>query len=126
MAITAVSGVEIWVTDLGRAVDFYRTRIGFVFRRATATEAVARVGGAEIRLRAGGRPCRKPGPLGVAPMFAVADIEAAQNALEAAEIPIVFRETVPGASFLTFLDLDGNALQLVQYTDPKAWHRVGS
>ncbi len=125
MAITAVRGVDIWVSDLSRAVDFYRTLVGFCFQWATATEALMRVGGAEVRLRAGAKPCHKPGPWGIAPMFAVVDIEAAHNVLTAADVPVVFRETVPGANFLTFLDLDGNAVQLVQYTDPRVWRRAG-
>ncbi len=121
-----VAGVDIWVTDLERALRFYREVVGLHFTAISPTEAVAYLGDAAIRLRIGARPCAKIGTMGVLPIFAVADMGTAQAELTAAEVPVVFTEAVPGAQFLTFLDPDGNSLQLVQYTDPREWQCVGS
>ncbi|MCO6450121.1 MAG: VOC family protein [Caldilineales bacterium] len=73
------------------------------------------------RLLSGAEPCGTRGPHGVLPAFGIDDFGSARGYLRAQGIANVFEEMLPGMNLLIFLDPDSTPIELVQWTDPRAW-----
>jgi catechol 2,3-dioxygenase-like lactoylglutathione lyase family enzyme len=116
--------VWFFVSDLDRAIAFYRDRLGLEVAMRQGDEwAELEAGPIRIGLHGtrSGRPPRggmdgSP-PHGGTAVFAVDDVELARASLQARGV--AFDEhlgEVPGyARYASFEDLDGNSLQLIEY-----------
>lgn len=108
--------VFYWVTDLERAVAFYRDTLGLkLVRQESATWAEFDAGGRPFALHSAGdgQPVRGGGATAV---FAVGDLNRARSELSDKGVQFVHEGDVEGfARFASFLDPDGNTVQIIQY-----------
>jgi predicted enzyme related to lactoylglutathione lyase len=121
--ITPGSGMLVWlsVSDLQKACDFYGEVLGLALQHRNED-----VGWAEFRhphcgTRIGLRVCDKEEiiPAGGATLvFDVTDLRAAMEKLEGQDVPFLTGVmNLNGYSFATFIDPDGNQLQLRETSD---------
>jgi predicted enzyme related to lactoylglutathione lyase len=116
MRLDAMDHVWFWVTDMDRAVAFYRDGLGLSVASRHGDEwAELEAGPIKIGLH-GARDGRAT-PHGGTAVFRVADLDLAKAALEGRGV--VFEEhlgEVPGiARYASFDDPDGNSMQLIEY-----------
>jgi catechol 2,3-dioxygenase-like lactoylglutathione lyase family enzyme len=109
--------VFYWVADLDRAVSFYRDVLGLRLLRQDGTNwAEFDAGGRRFALHSAtdGQPVR---PGGATAVFAVGDLNQAKDRLSARGVRFEHEGDVEDyARFASFLDPDGNAVQLIEYT----------
>ena len=113
--------VYYWTADMDAAVAFYGDVLGLrLVRRDGSNWAVFDAGGRMFALHGAieGRPM-KPG--GATAVFAVDDLDAAKRSLDGKGIDLGHEGQVEGyARFASFLDPDGNTVQLIEYARPQA------
>jgi predicted enzyme related to lactoylglutathione lyase len=118
----AVDHVWFWVSDMDRAVAFYRDALGLSLRmRHEDAWAELEAGAVRIGLHGGGEAAApradEATARGGTVVFAVHDLDASKAALE--ERGVVFENhlgEVPGyARYASFADPDGNPMQLIEY-----------
>lgn len=119
MSHLLVQAVILWVEESKAAATFYTKALGL----PVENNRVRLPDGVILILCPGRVSCNTRGPHGLVPALEVDDIAAAKAHLRGLQRPIVFEEVVPGLARLTFLDPDGNALDLVQPLDVEAWER---
>jgi catechol 2,3-dioxygenase-like lactoylglutathione lyase family enzyme len=109
--------VYYWVTDMDRAVDFYRNALGLTLvRREGDSWAQFDAGGRQFALHGAvdGRPAPPPG--GAAAVFSVDDLDRARSVLSERGVRFGHEGEVVGfARFAAFEDPDGNTVQLIEY-----------
>jgi predicted enzyme related to lactoylglutathione lyase len=108
--------VFYWVTDMERAVSFYRDVLGLsLLRRDGTTWAEFDAGGRRLALHSAGDGQPVP-PGGATAVFAVGDLDRAKADLAAQGVRFVHEGAVEGyARFASFLDPEGNPVQLIEY-----------
>ena len=108
--------VFYWVADLARAVGFYRDVLGLDLLRQDADRwAEFDAGGLRFALHTVGEGQALPRG-GATAVFSVRDLDGAKLALAAHDVASVHDGDVEGyARFSSFLDLDGNEFQLIEY-----------
>ena len=116
MRLGGVDHVWFWVTDMDRAVAFYRDALGLELRmRHENAWAEFEAGGIRIGLH--GAVGEMPTAHGGTAVFEVRDLDLAKASLE--EGGVVFDAhlgEVPGlARYASFEDPDGNSMQLIEY-----------
>ena len=108
--------VFYWVTDMDRAVRFYRDVLGLTLLRQD--------GGSWAEFDAGGRRFALHGvgegqsvsPGGATAVFSVFDLDRAKAALSSRGVGSMHDGDVEGyARFASFVDPDGNTFQLIEY-----------
>jgi len=102
----------LFVSDVTRAVDWYRDVLGMTLRSHHGDFATLEAPGTVFGLHGGapaGGPKREGGTI---PVLRVADYPAAKAALEAKGCAFTFENQTPAARFGTFHDPDGNPLQI--------------
>ncbi len=109
--------VYYWTSDMDRAVAFYRDVLGLrLIRQDGPSWAEFDTGTVRLALHGAvqGRPVEAGGATAV---FRVDDLDAARAALEIKGVEFVERGTeVEGfARFASFLDPDGNRVQIIEY-----------
>ena len=108
--------VFYWVSDLGRAVDFYQGVLGLSLARRDADNwAEFDAGGRRFALHSAvdGQPVR---PGGATAVFSVQDLDRAKAELSARGVEFGHEGDVAGyARFASFADPDGNTIQLIEY-----------
>ncbi len=114
-----VDAVVLWVQDTERAAAFYRDGLGL----AAQGSAFRLPDGLRLILCPGRVACSVRGPHGLVPALEVNDIVAARAHLRRLGRPVVFEEVVPGLARVTFIDPDGNAIDLVQPLEVEKWQR---
>ena len=111
--------VYYWVTDMDRAISFYRDVLGLpLVRRDGPAYALFDAGGRQFALHGTveGRP-HFPG--GAAAVFSVQDLDRAGALLAGRGVRFDHQGEVEGyARFASFLDPDGNTVQVIEYLDP--------
>jgi predicted enzyme related to lactoylglutathione lyase len=111
--------VFYWVTDMDRAIAFYRDLLGLaVARRDGGSWALFDAGGRRFALHGAveGQPVV---PGGATAVFSVADLDRAKTKLAAQGVPIDHEGDVQGyARFASCRDPDGNTFQLIEYSRP--------
>lgn len=115
MQLSGIDTVFFWVSDLDRAVAWYRDHLGGTpGPRHGDWQTVDLGGGATFGLHQGA----PSGNGGATPAFRVDDLDAAIAELAAAGIdPVGDATTDTGAArFRTFTDPDGNVFQLIERT----------
>ena len=117
MRLGGVDHVWFWVTDMDRAVVFYRDALGLELRmRHENAWAEFEAGGIRIGLHGAG--AEHSIPHGGTAVFLVEDLDLAKASLEGHGV--VFEDhlgEVPGlARYASFADPDGNSMQLIEYT----------
>ena len=116
MRLEAVDHVWFWVTDMDRAVAFYRDGLGLSVGSRHGDEW-AELDAGSIRIGLHGARDGHPTPHGGTAVFRVDDLDLAKAALE--ERGVAFEEhmgEVPGiARYASFDDPDGNSMQLIEY-----------
>jgi catechol 2,3-dioxygenase-like lactoylglutathione lyase family enzyme len=121
MRLDAIDHVWFWVTDMDRAVAFYRDGLGLSVGSRHGDEW-AELEAGPIRIGLHGARDGHATPHGGTAVFRVADLDLAKAALE--ERGVVFEEhlgEVPGiARYASFDDPDGNSMQLIEYVPPGA------
>jgi methylmalonyl-CoA/ethylmalonyl-CoA epimerase len=113
--LSKVSVVILGVTDLNRAIEFYRERLGLKMTSTNEDFAFFDGGGFTIALR-GGRPKSDPADLmSVEIAFAVEHVKAAHQALRT--LGVEFKREpriITGTTWATdFRDPDGHVLSIV-------------
>jgi catechol 2,3-dioxygenase-like lactoylglutathione lyase family enzyme len=113
--------VFYWVSDLGRAVDFYQGILGLpLLRRDADNWAEFDAGGRRFALHsaAEGQPLL---PGGATAVFSVEDLDRAKRELSSRGVEFGHEGDVAGyARFASFNDPDGNPVQLIEYAMPQA------
>ena len=113
--ISALDHVYYWTRDMDAAVAFYTDVLGLeLIRRSGDGWAELRAGDARLALHATDGPDLPPGGTVV---FRVDDLDDAVSVLRGRGAVFEGHEAeVPGVGrFTTFLDPDGNPLQLIEY-----------
>lgn len=118
--------VYYWVTDLDRAVAFYRDVLGLPLASREGDEwAEFGAGGTRFALHAAG-PGREPRLGGATAVFEVGDLDAAKAELSGQGVVFGHEGAVESyARFASFTDPDGNTLQIIEY-DPTADERTSA
>ncbi len=119
MSAPRVVGILLWVGDESRAAEFYREALGVV----PEGSRLPLPDGTSLYMCPGRVACGVRGPHGLVPALEVDDIVAAKARVRRLGRPIPFEEVVPGLARLTFLDPDGNPLDLVQPLEVTRWER---
>lgn len=116
MTVGSVDHVWFWVTDMDRAVAFYRDGLGLEVRMRHE-DRWAELDAGSIRIGLHGAIDGRPAEHGGTAVFLVRDLDAARAALQ--ERGVVFDDhlgEVPGyARYASFADPDGNSMQLIEY-----------
>jgi predicted enzyme related to lactoylglutathione lyase len=119
--------VFYWVSDMDRAVAFYADVLGLdPSRRDGGSWAQFDVGGRRFALHgvAEGQPVA---PGGATAVFEVRDLDDATTMLAGRGVAIVHEGEVEGfARFCSFLDPDGNTVQLIEYATESGSHPEGA
>jgi catechol 2,3-dioxygenase-like lactoylglutathione lyase family enzyme len=118
--------VFYWVSDMERAVGFYRGVLGLsLLRRDGESWALFDAGGRRFALHGAG----EGGTVqtgGATAVFAVNDLDAARALLADRGVRSSHEGDVEGyARFASFQDPDGNTFQLIEYARPQAESTVG-
>jgi catechol 2,3-dioxygenase-like lactoylglutathione lyase family enzyme len=108
--------VYYWVTDMDRAVAFYRDVLDLPLIRQSGDEwAEFEGGGARIALH-GAVHGHAPPPGGATAVLLVDDLDAVRAVLSARGVTFGHEGGVEGfARFLAFADPDGNTVQIIEY-----------
>jgi predicted enzyme related to lactoylglutathione lyase len=117
MRLGTVDHVWFWVSDMDRAVAFYRDALGLPVRmRHEDAWTEFEAGGVRIGLHGAGEG---PAAHGGTAVFLVDDLDLAKASLQ--ERGVVFEDhlgEVPGyARYASFADPDGNSMQLIEYLE---------
>lgn len=109
--------VYYWTQDMDRAVKFYRDVLGLeLLRREGSSWAEFEAGTIRLGLHGAleGRPVEAGGATAV---FEVDDLDAARAALEEKGVELLdhMGEVEGYARFASFLDPDGNTVQVIEY-----------
>ncbi|HEX2088647.1 MAG TPA: VOC family protein [Actinomycetota bacterium] len=119
--VTTLDHVYYWVSDMERAVRFYREILGLSLHNQEGDNwAVFDVGGRQFALHrlVEGHPAA---PGGATAVFAVEDLDRARTVLSERGVQFGHEGDVEGyARFASFQDPDGNTVQLIEYARPKA------
>jgi catechol 2,3-dioxygenase-like lactoylglutathione lyase family enzyme len=108
--------VYYWVSDMDRAVAFYRDVLDLPLLRQSGDEwAEFDGGGVRLALHGAVRG-HAPPPGGATAVFLVEDLDVAQATLSARGVTFGHQGGVEGfARFLAFADPDGNTVQVIEY-----------
>ncbi|MGH2740406.1 MAG: VOC family protein [Actinomycetota bacterium] len=109
--------VYYWVSDMDRAVKFYRDIVGFRLIRQDG-RSWAEFDSGEVRFALHGAiDGRQAEPGGATAVFRVQDLDATRSSLEANGVAFEQHvgEVEGYARFATFLDPDGNQVQIIEY-----------
>jgi catechol 2,3-dioxygenase-like lactoylglutathione lyase family enzyme len=121
MKLDGVDHVWFWVSDMDRAVGFYRDGLGLGVNSRHGDEW-AELDAGSIRIGLHGARGGNTQHGGTA-VFRVDDLDLAKTALE--QRGVVFEEhlgEVPGiARYASFADPDGNSMQLIEYVTDDAF-----
>jgi catechol 2,3-dioxygenase-like lactoylglutathione lyase family enzyme len=113
--------VFYWVSDMERAVSFYRDVLGLkLLRQDSATWAEFDAGGHRFALHSvgDGQPVSAGGATAV---FAVGDLDRARAELARRGVEFQHEGDVESyARFASFVDPDGNPVQLIEYAPERA------
>ncbi len=116
MNLGGVDHVWFWVSDMDRAVGFYRDAVGLAVVSRHGDEW-AELDAGSIRLGLHGAGEGRRVSHGGTAVFRVDDLDIAKAALE--ERGVAFEDhlgEVPGiARYASFSDPDGNSMQLIEY-----------
>jgi catechol 2,3-dioxygenase-like lactoylglutathione lyase family enzyme len=120
-AVQRLDLVFYWVSDLQRAVTFYRDVLGLkLLRQDSATWAEFDAGGHRFALHSVGDGQPVSG-VGATAVFAVGDLERAKAELRGRGVEFQHEGDVEGyARFASFVDPDGNSVQLIEYAPDRA------
>lgn len=102
----------LFVSDVDRAVAWYRDVLGMALRARHGDFATLEAGGAVLGLHGGAPAGGAPREGGTMPVLRVAEYAAAKADLEARGCAFTFENQTPAARFGTFHDPDGNPLQI--------------
>lgn len=113
--------VFYWVSDMDRAVHFYRDVLGLtLLRQDGGNWAELEAGGHRFALHGVGEGQSVPTG-GATAVFSVPDLDGAKVALSARGMTSTHDGDVEGyARFSSFSDPDGNTFQLIEYAHPQA------
>lgn len=108
--------VFYWVADMDRAVEFYRAVLGLPLIRRDG-DAWAEFDAGAIRFALHGAAEGRPAHPGGTASFRVRDIDAAKVLLAERGVALAHEGEVEGyARFASFLDPDGNTVQIIEHT----------
>jgi catechol 2,3-dioxygenase-like lactoylglutathione lyase family enzyme len=119
--VLSLDHVYYWVREMDRAVAFYRDVLALpLVRRDGASWAVFDVGGRSLALH-GAVDGHAVEPGGATAVFEVEDLDVAEAILAGRGVRFAHQGEAAGfARFASFLDPDGNTLQLIEYPSVKA------
>lgn len=119
--------VFYWVSDMDRAVRFYRDSLGLtLLRQDGGSWAEFEAGGRRFALHGAGEG-QTVSVGGATAVFSVLDLDAAKAALSSRGIPSTHEGDVEGyARFASFMDPDGNPFQLIEYARPQSESTPGA
>lgn len=117
MTLERLDHVYYWTQDMDRSVAFYRDTLGLTLTRQDGPSwAEFDTGSVRLALHGAieGHPVRQGGATAV---FEVADLDAARAALEGKGVEFLEHvgEVEGFARFASFLDPDGNTVQIIEY-----------
>jgi catechol 2,3-dioxygenase-like lactoylglutathione lyase family enzyme len=106
--------VIIFVTDVEKSVQWYQDTLGMSLVSRHGDFATLKAGESRIALHGGAIPEADLRNAGSMPVFKVAAYAAAKKGLESKGCDFVFENSTPASIFGTFLDPDGNPLQIME------------
>lgn len=106
--------VILFVSDVNASVTWYQTVLGLTVVAQHGDFASLQAGDSRVALHGGLEQPAGAREQTTMPVFAVADYEAAKQQLEALGCHFYFENSTPAAQFGSFLDPDGNPLQIMQ------------
>ncbi len=119
MSALWVHALVLYVNDEARARAFWGHEMGL----PQVAPGVRLPDHLTLAFCAGRGRCTARGPHGLVPALEVDDIARARAYVRARGRPIVFEEVVPGLARFTFLDPEGNAVDMVQTLEVTKWQR---
>jgi len=116
--VRGLDHVYYWVTDMDRAIHFYRDTLGLALRRRDGDEwAEFETGSARLALHARGQG-HAAASGGATAVFQVDDLDASKSMLASRGVSFGHEVEVKGfARFASFNDPDGNTLQIIEYAN---------
>lgn len=116
MKVNGVDMVMVMVSDTARSVAWYQEVLGLGLRMQHGDFAVLETGDVPLALHGGRQEGEASASLGTTVVLRVDDYAASKAELEGKGCRFVFENTQPHAVFGTFLDPDGNPLQILERT----------
>lgn len=114
MLIQDVDTVIVFVTDLERSIEWYSEVLELPLEWQRGDFAMFNAGNIPLALHGGAQPCDVRENHGSLISFAVEDYASVKAKLVSRGCQFVFENQSPDAIFGTFLDPDGNTLQIAQ------------
>ena len=114
MEIERVQMVIIFVIDVEHSVRWYQEVLGMRLLAHRGDFATVSAGASQIGLHGGANPGVDLRNAGAMPVFQVPDYQTARDELAARGCAFIFEDSAGETQFGTFLDPDGNPLQISQ------------
>jgi catechol 2,3-dioxygenase-like lactoylglutathione lyase family enzyme len=106
--------VVIFVTDVEKSIQWYLDTLGMSLVSRHGDFATLQAGESRIALHGGANPEADLRNAGSLPVFKVQAYESAKEDLASKGCDFVFENSTPVSIFGTFLDPDGNPLQIME------------
>lgn len=116
MQVNGVDMVMVMVSDTAKSVGWYRDVLGLAVRMHHGEFAVLETGNVPLALHGGREEGAADANRGTTVVLNVDDYAASKAELEGKGCRFVFENTQPHAIFGTFLDPDGNPIQILERT----------
>ena len=114
MDVERLEMIIIFVTDIERSISWYEDVLEFSLVSHHGDFAALQAGDSRVGLHGGANPEPELRNAGTMPVFKVKAYTEAKATLEARGCDFIFENSTPVARFGTFLDPDGNPLQIME------------
>ena len=114
MEIKRLEMVIVFVSDVKDSIRWYQDTLGMSLLSHHGDFAILRAGESQIGLHGGANTGVDLRNAGTMPVFQVLDYQQARDALVSRGCEFIFEDRAGESQFGTFLDPDGNPLQIMQ------------
>ena len=114
MEIKRLEMVIIFVSDVEHSISWYQDTLGMSLLSHHGDFAALRAGESQIGLHGGANTGIDLRNAGTMPVFQVSDYQMARDKLVSRGCEFIFEDSAGESQFGTFLDPDGNPLQIMQ------------
>lgn len=112
--ISSLDSIIIYVSDLDRSINWYQETLGLKIAAQHGHFATFQLGGVRLSLHAADlSPDAKRADTSM-PVFLVEDYKSTIESMEKKGVNFIYENQIPTARFGTFLDPDGNPIQIIE------------
>jgi catechol 2,3-dioxygenase-like lactoylglutathione lyase family enzyme len=112
--VQTLDSIIIYVSDVDSSIAWYQDVLGIELSAKHGHFAVFHLGNVRISLHGGELDPNATRDNTSMPVFLIENFESTKANLENKGIKFVYENEIPNARFGTFLDLDGNPLQIIE------------